>query len=76
VISSPRRCRLVEGKLGFNEELSLVTNMLYDARNRKYVKKEVLVIMNLVSNSRPSESKMVGRVVVDLGGAANGLQYQ
>jgi hypothetical protein len=50
--------------------------MIHDCKNQRYAKKEAIVTVNLISNSRPNEAKMVGRVVFDLGKAANRTEYQ
>ena len=46
-------------------------NILYDKVNKKYLKKESLLMINLISKSRPDQIKLVGRVVVDLADVLN-----
>ncbi len=38
-----------------------------------FVKKETLLLINLVSNSRPDQVKLVGRLVIDLADIINDI---
>jgi hypothetical protein len=42
------------------------TELIYDGLNSRYLKKDTLVVVNLISNSRPDQIKLVGRLVLDL----------
>lgn len=46
-------------------------NILYDKANKKYLKKESLLMINLISKSRPDQIKLVGRVAIDLADVLN-----
>ncbi len=49
--------------------------MIYHRGQRQYLKKESLIHLNLISNSRPDQIKLVGRVVIDLAEIANKSVY-
>ena len=49
--------------------------MIYHRGQRQYLKKESLIHLNLISNSRPDQIKLVGRVVIDLAEIANKSAY-
>lgn len=49
--------------------------MLYHRAQKLYLKKESLLHLNLISNSRPDQVKLVGRVLVDLSEVANSHLY-
>lgn len=49
--------------------------MLYHRAQKQYLKKESLFHLNLISNSRPDQVKLVGRVVIDLSEIANSNKY-
>jgi hypothetical protein len=50
----------------FNETLRFDTELLYNCKERLFAKKEVLLLLNLVSIRRPEQVKLVGRVTIDL----------
>ena len=76
MVISPNRRKLTGGRISFNDKLQLTTNMICDSRSQNYLKKESIIMVNLVSNSRPNDPKLVGRVVVDLSVVANSAHYQ
>lgn len=47
------------------------TELIYDNSSKKFVKKETLLNLNLVSKSRQNQVKLVGRVTIDLAEIAN-----
>ena len=49
--------------------------MIYHKDKKIYLKKESLVHLNLISNSRPDQVKLVGRISVDLSEVANNNSY-
>lgn len=49
--------------------------MLYHRAQKQYLKKESLFHLNLISNSRPDQVKLVGRVVIDLSEIVNSNKY-
>ena len=51
----------------------MTVHLVYDTKLNKYRKKEAIVLVNLLSNSRPNDPKLVGRVTFDLGAAAQGV---
>ena len=59
----------------FDDTLTLTTYLCYDTSVQSYNKKEANVLVNLVSNSRPNEPKLVGRVTVDLAELTNTDKY-
>ena len=50
----------------FNEVLKFETELLYNPKLKQFVKKDVLVLLNLISTRKPDQQKLVGRVVIDL----------
>jgi hypothetical protein len=50
----------------FNETLKFDAELLYNNKQRVFVKKDVLMLLNLVSLRRPEQQKLVGRITVDL----------
>ena len=50
----------------FEEELSWGTEMLFHPQQQRWLKKEALLHLNLISSSRPDQVKLVGRVLLDL----------
>jgi hypothetical protein len=50
--------------------------MIYDLKHQNYRRKEAIILVNLLSNSRPNDPKLVGRVEVDLANIANGSIIQ
>lgn len=54
------------GKVDFNEDLLMRTEVAFDRNKRIFLKKETQVQLNLISKSRPDQSKLVGRVTIDL----------
>jgi hypothetical protein len=50
----------------FNETLKFDTELLYNNKQREFVKKDVLMLLNLVSLRRPDQQKLVGRITIDL----------
>lgn len=40
--------------------------MLYDNSEKYFYKKETIVMINLISKSRPDQVKLVGRITIDL----------
>lgn len=54
------------GKADFNEDLIMRTEIAFDRTKRIFLKKETQVQLNLISKSRPDQSKLVGRVTIDL----------
>lgn len=50
--------------------------MLYDKISGQYLKKESLLMINLISKSRPDQVKLVGRVAVDLADVLNSKTFE
>ena len=69
------RKRAINSLIDLNETLIFTTEMLFHRAQRQYLKKESLIHLNLISNSRPDQIKLVGRVVVDLSEIANTHRY-
>jgi hypothetical protein len=63
------------GKTDFNEDLLLKTEVAFDKTSRSFLKKETQVQLNLISKSRPDQSKLVGRVTIDLASILNDGLY-
>lgn len=63
------------GKTDFNEDLLLKTEVAFDKVTRRFLKKETQVQLNLISKSRPDQSKLVGRVTIDLSSILNDGLY-
>jgi hypothetical protein len=51
------------------------TEVAFDRATRRFLKKETQVQLNLISKSRPDQSKLVGRVTVDLAAILNDGLY-
>ncbi len=49
--------------------------MVKDSRSTGYKNKESIVMVNLLSNSRPNDPKLVGQVVVDLSSVTPNNKY-
>jgi len=47
------------------------SQMLLDDESNAFVEKETIIILNLISKSRPNTIKPIGRVTVDLGSVLN-----
>jgi len=45
--------------------------MLYNLKLQHYRKKDSIILVNLLSNSRPNDPKLVGRVEIDLASITN-----
>jgi hypothetical protein len=75
-VKSSNRVKLIQGKLAFNETLTFTTLMVLDCKTDLYAKKESVIILNLLSNSRPNEPKLVGRVTLELSSVANQTAFQ
>ena len=71
-IASKNKVKVVNGSIPFNDKLTMKVHMIYDTGIGKYRKKESIVLVNLLSNSRPNDPKLVGRVTVDLAKVATG----
>ena len=54
------------GKTDFNESLTMTTEVAFERSKKIFIKKETQVQLNLISKSRPDQSKLVGRVTIDL----------
>ena len=63
------------GKTDFNEDLLMRTEIAFDRVNHRFLKKETQVQLNLISKSRPDQSKLVGRVTIDLASLLNDHLY-
>jgi hypothetical protein len=74
-VSMVGRKRAINSLIDLNETLIFTTEMLFHRAQRQYLKKESLIHLNLISNSRPDQIKLVGRVVVDLSEIANTHRY-
>jgi hypothetical protein len=59
----------------FNESLVMKTEVAYDRSKKIFLKKETQVQLNLISKSRPDQSKLVGRVTIDLSNILNEGSY-
>jgi hypothetical protein len=70
-VSMLGRKRAVNSQVELDETLSFTTEMIYHRVQNKYLKKESLIHLNLISNSRPDQIKLVGRVLIDLSNVAN-----
>lgn len=68
------RKRAIDSIVNLDESLTFTTQMIYHRQQQKYLKKETLIHLNLISNSRPDQIKLVGRVVLDLSTIANNSQ--
>lgn len=49
--------------------------MIYDNKKREFIKKETLIVLNLISKSKPDQVKLVGRVTIDLAKVINVGMY-
>jgi hypothetical protein len=61
----------VGSKTDFNEHLIIKTEVAYDRSKRMFLKRETQVQLNLTSKSRADQSKLVGRVTIDLASILN-----
>lgn len=68
---SSNKYKAKNGIVEFNESMSFKTELLWDRKERGYLKKDSLLKVNLVSASRPDQVKLVGQVNIDLGQVAN-----
>lgn len=59
----------------FNEALKFQTELLYNPKTRQFIKKDVLVLLNLISVRKPDQQKLVGRVVLDLSQSITSFVY-
>lgn len=59
----------------FNEVLKFETELLYNPKLKQFVKKDVLVLLNLISTRKPDQQKLVGRVVIDLSQSIHSAIY-
>lgn len=57
--------------IAFNETIILNALLIYDLKQDTYRKKDSVIQVNLLSNSRPKDPKLVGRVALDLSTFAN-----
>jgi hypothetical protein len=60
----------------FNETLELTTEMVMDRASGRFLKKDTLLNLNLVSKARQDQVKLIGRVAIDLADIANRQDYQ
>ena len=63
------------GRTDFNEDLIMRTEIAFDRVTRRFIKKETQVQLNLTSKSTPDQSKLVGRVTIDLANILNDHLY-
>lgn len=63
------------GRTDFNEDLNMRTEIAFDRGTRRFLKKETQVQLNLISKSRPDQSKLAGRVTIDLANILNDHLY-
>lgn len=59
----------------FNEVLKFETELLYNPKLKQFVKKDVLILLNLISTRKPDQQKLVGRVVIDLSQSIHSAIY-
>ena len=50
--------------------------MVLDRATGKFLKKETLLNLNLISKARQDQVKLIGRVAIDLADIANRQEYQ
>ena len=65
------RKKAVNSLIELDEDLTFSTEMIYHRIQKQYLKKQSLIHLNLISNSRPDQIKLVGRVIIDLAQVAN-----
>ena len=70
-VSMISRKRAIDSVVDLDEAVSFTTEMIFHKGEQKYLKKESLLNLNLISNSRPDQIKLVGRVILDLSNVAN-----
>jgi hypothetical protein len=70
-VASKQRVKSENKIIAFREKVELVVLMVFDVKTAEYRKKESVVMVNLLSNSRPKDPKLVGRVTVELSAIAN-----
>lgn len=70
-VASNHRVKANKGTIAFQETVVLNVLMVYDLKQEKYKKKEAVILVSLLSNSRPNDPKLVGRVTLDLSEVAN-----
>lgn len=56
----------VNSKVEFGEKLTFITEVLHDEKANWASKKDTLFMVNLTSNSKPDQVKLVGRIIIDL----------
>lgn len=76
LILSANKYKAKNGIVEFNDTLSFSTEMLWDKREKTYLKKDSIVKVNLVSASRPDQIKLVGQLNFDLAEASNSVNKQ
>jgi hypothetical protein len=50
--------------------------MIFDSASGRFLRKETLLNLNLISKSRQDQVKLIGRVAIDLADIANQKDYQ
>lgn len=65
-VASNNRVKANNGVIAFQETVVLNVLMVYDLKQGRYKKKEAALLVSLLSNSRPNDPKLVGRVTLDL----------
>lgn len=70
-VASSNRVKANNGTIPFQETVTLNVLMAYDLKQEKYKKKEATILVSLLSNSRPNDPKLVGRVTLDLSEVSN-----
>ena len=66
---------LEEGSAEFGENLICQTYMMFNPKTNEYVPKLTSMCLDLVTERKPDEEKMVGRVAVNLAEILNSSAY-
>ena len=69
--STKNKVSAIQSIASFNETLIFETDLLYNTQTHQYLKKDSLLMLNLMSKKRPDQQKLVGRITVDLAEIAN-----
>lgn len=75
IAATKNKVPAIDSVAKFNETLKFETELLFNKQVGEFQKKEVLLLLNLISNRRPEQMKLVGRIPIDLGQIANTEHY-
>lgn len=75
ISSTKNKVPAISSVARFDENLKFETELLYNKNTGKFERKDILLLLNLISNRRPDQMKLVGRICIDLSQVANTEHY-